>query len=172
LTLRTLIVGMATPALAQTLVGALIGGVPVWLLQRREQRITRKGAGRALAVELLNNCYQIKAFVLTLAQNPGTTLGPGILPKITRNTFDEELPLIANLLRFEDLRKVARPYSVGYGPYVMLDAMVSARPQPLGPTGIKVINDTSIMFLDALDVIERKVLTKRERNKFQNEDIL
>jgi hypothetical protein len=109
---------------------------------------------------------------MTVAQNPGTTIGPGIFPKITRYTFDEDLPLIANLLGFDDLRKVARPYSVGYGPYMMLDAMVSARPQSLGQDGIRVVNDTSIMFLDALDVIEKKVLTKAERFKFENEGIL
>jgi len=160
------------PALAQTVLGALIGGVSVWLMQKREQRIARRGAGRALTVELLNNCYAIKAFAITVAQNPGSTIGPGIFPKITRNTFDQDLPLIASLLRFDDLRRVALPYSVGYGPYTMLDAVVSARPQVLDQIGLNVVNQTSIMFLDALEVLSKKVLTKRERAKFDNEGIL
>lgn len=159
-------------ALVQTLLGALIGGVSVWLAQKREHRIAMRGAGRALAVELLNNCYGIKAFAITVAQNPEKTIGPGIFPKIARNTFDQDLPLIASLLRFDDLRRVARPYSVGYGPYTMLDAMVSAKPQALGSIGLKVVNDTSVMFLDALEVLEKKVLRKGERSKFDNEGIL
>ncbi len=153
------------------LVGALIGGVSVWLAQKREHRLATRGAGRALAVELLSNCYAIKSFAVTVAQNPGKTIGPGIFPKITRNTFDQDLPLIASLLRFDDLRRIARPYSVGYGPYMMLDALVSAKPQPLNPIGLKIVNDTSIMFLDALEVLKKTVLTKRELSKFENEGI-
>ncbi len=159
------------PALVQTLLGALIGGVAVWLAQKREQRVAMRGAGRALAMELLDNCYAIKAFAITVAQNPGRTIGPGILPKITRNTFDQDLPLIASLLRFDDLRRVARPYSLGYGPYMMLDALVSARPRVLDQAGLNIVNDTSIMFLDALKVLEKKVLTKSERSKFEKEGI-
>jgi hypothetical protein len=160
------------PALAQTLLGALIGGFSVWLAQKREQRIAMRGAGRALTVELLHNCYMLKAFATTVEQNPGTIVGPGILPKITRNTFDQHLPLIASLLRFDDLRLVARPYWVGYGPYAMLDTMVSVHPQALDQSGLKIVSDTSKMFLDALEVFLKKVLTKKERSKFENDELL
>ena len=147
--------------LISAVVGALIGGVSVWIAQRREHRVTMQGAARALLLEMLVNCHAIKAFVTTVAQNPSMTIGPGIFPKVIRNTFDQHLPL------------VARPYTAeGYGSYVMLDAMISAKPQALGPAGLKIINDTSIMFLDALEVLEKKVLTKTECAKFENEGIL
>jgi len=159
--------------LISAVVGALIGGVSVWIAQRREHRVTMQGAARALLLEMLVNCHAIKAFVTTVAQNPSMTIGPGIFPKVIRNTFDQHLPLVARLLQFDDLRRVARPYTAeGYGSYVMLDAMISAKPQALGPAGLKIINDTSIMFLDALEVLEKKVLTKTECAKFENEGIL
>jgi hypothetical protein len=168
--------GWAAPQvmnLISGVIGALIGGVSVWTTQRREHRVTMRGAARALLIEMLVNCHAIKAFVTTVGQNPSMVIGPGIFPKVIRNTFDQHLPLVARLLRFDDLRRVAQPYTAeGYGSYVMLDAMISAKPQALGPTSLKIINDTSIMFLDAFRVLEKKVLTKKERAKFENEGIL
>src|SRR5260370_30951166 len=102
--------------LISAVIGALIGGISVRLAQRTEHRVIMRGAARALLLEMLVNCLAIKAFVITVAQNPNLIIGPGVFPKVVRNTFDQHLPLIARLLQFVDLRKVARPYAAeGYG---------------------------------------------------------
>jgi len=158
----------ALPALS----GAVIGGLFVLAAQCNERRHTRRCAARALSLELLTNCQAIKAFAITVSQKPGEAIGPGIFPKVVRNTFDQNLPLIALFLKFDDLRRVALPYSgAGHGTYAMLEALVSMKPQPLDQTGVDIINCTSIMFLDALEVLKKKVLTKKERIEFENKDL-
>jgi hypothetical protein len=154
------------------LLGAIIGGIFVLAAQGNERRNARRSATRALALELLTNCHAIKAFALTVSNNPGRTIGPGLFPKVVRCTFDQNLPLIARFLKFDDLRRVAAPYSGGgYGAYVMLDALISNKPQPLDQVGLDIVNSTSIMFLDALEVLKEKVLTKKEAKQFENEGI-
>lgn len=154
-----------------TLLGALIAAMPVWYVYRKQQRQAMRAAGRALCLEMYVNCSGLKAFVLTLRSNPNVTLGAGVFPLILRTVFDQHLPTVANLLTFDDLRRVARPYTAGYGPYVMLDAMVSQKPQALDGAGLHIINQTSIMFLDAMDIVKRVVLTPKELEQFENEDL-
>lgn len=155
-----------------TLLGALIGGLSVSWAQRRERQAAARGVGRALALEMLNNCHSIAGFQMALANNPGLVLGPNIFPKVARSVFDQHLPSLAQLLKFDDLRRVALPYTAGYGPFLMLEAVIVAKPQSLKAEGLKIVKDTAEMFLDGLDVLENLVLTKQGREKFENEGIV
>ena len=128
--------------------------------------------GRALAVEMLNNTRALMAFAMTSANNPGLVPGPNIFPKINRSVFDQHLPTLARLLKFDELRRVTRPYTAGYGPYTMLEAMILAKPQPLDTKSLALVRSTAQMFMEGLDVLEGLVLTKQEREQFENEGIV
>ena len=152
--------------------GALIGGFSVWYAQRTEQYQAATGVGRALVVEMLNNSHALRAFAMTSANNLGSVPGSGIFPKLSRSVFDQHLSALAYLLKFDDLRRVTLPYTgAGYGTYLMLEAVILAKPQPLDTKSLKTISDIGLMFLDALDVLKPFVLTKKECKKFENECI-
>lgn len=154
------------------MLGALIGGAAVWFAQWTEHRHAERGVARALTIEMLNNCHATTAFKMVSTNNPHLVPGPGIFPKIARSVFDQHLPTLAHFLKFDDLRRVTLPYTgPGYGAYLMLEAVVVAKPQPLDVKSLKIISDIGAMFLDAVDVLKSSALTKKELEEFENEGI-
>jgi hypothetical protein len=123
-----------------------------------EQRARQKAAGRALAVELLNNHARLfSVFALAKGNKPAS------LPPLTRLQFDTQLPLIALLLDYKGFSSVVKAYSrLDY--YNHLQDILERRElnRVLNPTEIQHIDEAMRLFDAAYQTVTEKVFTPEE----------
>jgi hypothetical protein len=88
-------------------------------LKRDEQRAKRKGASRAVVVEMAENFTRLKLLVVqTEKDSPMGNMRAHL--KMQRRAMDEYLPLLAEEMSLTDIRTIIAAYM---GPSVLLDQL-------------------------------------------------
>jgi hypothetical protein len=90
-------------SLLSGLAGAILGFFGSLYAQRRSAKATQKGAGRALLAEIIGNYESLRA-----SERPPEGYSRGV--------WDAQLPLIAQLLAWNELRLIATPYALAAEP--------------------------------------------------------
>ena len=101
--MKFLISSIMLVSLLSGLAGAILGFFGSLYIQRRSAKETRRAAGRALLAELVGNYESLKVH-----ERPPEGF--------SRTVWDAQLPLIAQLLEWDELRLIATPYALAAEP--------------------------------------------------------
>jgi hypothetical protein len=167
--------------LSSGLLGAMIGLLGSFLLYLCDLRARRKGAGRALIIELIRNCQAISrledSHIKSLRMLP-------LIPGYSKAVWESQLSLIAGLLTFESLRAIEEPYLLVAETNRKFSLVASLREKeiaagPFAGESYKIDADITVEhwseelsrarkgFAEAAEILRRRVLTRRESQRFQ-----
>jgi hypothetical protein len=142
---------------------AFVGGYFVLKAQRNERRDATRGAARALALEMMGNYVMLRGFYESRS-NPNFDKLDVSIPRLTRDVYQQHLPIIAQLFNFDELNSIMHPYAVSAGAGSLLGDRLAKVPERLSPHDVAFLKTLSHLFLLAFKTVTRaKVLRRRER---------
>jgi hypothetical protein len=147
----------------EVLAGALVGGYSVLRAQRNERRDATRGAARALALEMMGNYIMLRGFYESRS-NPNFDKLDVSIPRLTREVYQQHLPLIAQLFKFDELTSIMQAYAVSAGAFSLLGDRLAKVPERLGPQDVAFLKTLSHLFLLGYKTVTRaKILRRQER---------
>jgi len=139
--------------------GGVISLVSSVVVLRIQQRATRYGAGRALALEIWGNFNKLEG-VADLTDK--TQLLPPELLTISRGAFDSQISLVAPLLRLAALQTVTMPYIEAPGTLSLYQGWSDP------DNASENIRGSAELFLKAWDVLSPRVFSGKERAELKD----